>query len=163
MDINKNHIGTDNYFWRQVASRMKAQYSHGSLTEKDFKAIAVYPLLHTTINSIQAEQTATMQFTIMIADQNINYSNDFQGLDQSEVFQEYGYTENANYAFVLQEMYIRLTKEMEYQEQQMFNSLQIQKPYTLTPMVEDLDAILTGFTADVSLDIINPIVTDGWC
>ncbi len=164
MNITKNHIGTGNYYWKQVASRMDAQYSHGGMTEYDFKAITVFPLLHITLTRIDIDtSTARLTYSIMVADQNIHYSNDFQGMTNAELFEEYGYTENANYAFVLQEIYIRLVKQMEYMEQALYNTLQIEKPYSLTPFAEDLDAVLTGYTGEITLIILNPIVTDGWC
>lgn len=84
-------------------------------------------------------------------------------MTNAELFAKYGYTENANYAFVLQEIYIRLVKQMEYMEQALYNTLQIEKPYTLNPFAEDLDAVLTGYTGEITLVILNPIVTDGWC
>ena len=164
MNIEKNHIGTGNYFWKAVADRMGAQYSHGTLTEFDFKAITVFPLLHIAISRIDLnESTAVLTYSIMIADQNMRYSNDFQGMANSTTFEEVGYTEDENYAFVLQEMYVRLIREISYMEQDMYNNLNIQRPYTLTPFIKDTDSVLTGFTADISLNIINPIVTDGWC
>jgi hypothetical protein len=164
MNIQKNHIGTGNYFFRQVAQRMNAQFSHGTLTEFDFKTITVFPLLHISLSRVDVGQSlTTLTYTIMIADQNSRITNDFQGLSLEDVYKEYGYSENFNYAYVLQEMYIRIVKEMTYVEQQMFNNLQINRPFAMTPFMQDLDSVLTGYTIDVSLDVLNPIVTDGWC
>jgi hypothetical protein len=164
MNITKNHIGTGNYFWREVADRIKAQYSHGTMTEFDFKAITVFPLLHIAISRIDiSESTSTLTYSIMIADQNMRYSNDFQGMANATTFSEVGYTEDENYVFVLQELYVRILKEIAYMEKQMYNSLNISRPFTLTPFIKDTDSILTGFTGEISLTILNPIVTDGWC
>jgi hypothetical protein len=164
MDINKNHIGTANYFWKQVAGEIKAQYSHGGLTEFDFKAITVFPLLHISISQIDVtENTANLSYTILVADQNVRYSNDFQGVEPQTTFQQIGYTEDENYAFVLQEIYIRLIKAITKIEKAMFNSVNINRPFTLIPFIKDTDSILTGFTFQISMNIFNPIVTDGWC
>lgn len=79
MNITKNHIGTGNYYWKEVASRMEAQYSHGSMTEYDFKAITVFPLLHITLMRIDVDSsTARLTYSIMVADQNIHYSKIFK-------------------------------------------------------------------------------------
>jgi hypothetical protein len=164
MNIQKNHIGTGNYFFKSVASRLGAQYSHGTLTEFDFKAITVFPLLHIAISRIDMnESTAVITYSIMIADQNIRYSNDFQGMANATTFEQIGYTEDENYAFVLQELYVRIIKELTYMEQEMYNNLNLQRPYTLTPFIKDTDSVLTGFMGDISIVIRNPIVTDGWC
>lgn len=164
MNINKNHIGTGNYFWKEVAARMEAQYSHGTLTEFDFKAITIFPLLHIAIRDIVLDKsTAVLTYSILIADQNMRYSNDFQGMANSTTFAEYGYSEDENYSFILQEIYIRLVREMTYVEQQIYNSLQISRPLTLTPLIKDTDSVITGFMGDISLTILNPITTDGWC
>ena len=164
MDITKNHIGTGNYFWKSVATRMNSQFSHGTLSEFDFKAITVFPLLHIAIRDIQVNgQTALITYSVMIADQNMRYTNDLQGYTNTDLFAQYGYTENVNYSFVLQELYIRIVKEIRYMEEQLYNTLQISRPFTMTPFVQDLDAVLTGFTTDITMEIVNPIVTDGWC
>jgi hypothetical protein len=33
----------------------------------------------------------------------------------------------------------------------------------MNPFGNSFDAVLSGFTLDINLTIINPIVTDGWC
>jgi hypothetical protein len=164
MNINKNHIGTGNYFWKTIAASLNAQYSHGSLTEFDFKSVTVFPLLHITLTRVDVnDSTSVLSYQIFFGDQNIKYSNDYQGQDLTNVNSQIGYTENNNYAFILQELYIRLVRAIKSQEMAMYTNLNINRPFTMNPFAESMDAVLTGFTLDISLTIINPIVTDGWC
>jgi hypothetical protein len=164
MNINKNHIGTGNYFWKAIASSLNSQYSHGSLTEFDFKSVTVFPLLHVTLTRIDVnDSTSVLSYQIFFADQNIQYSNDFQGQNLVDVNSLSGFTENNNYAFILQELYIRLVKAIKAQEMAMYTNLNINRPFAMNPFLESMDAVLTGFTLDISLTIINPIVTDGFC
>jgi|LakMenEpi03Aug12_release.lakeMendotaPanAssembly.Ray.scaffolds.fasta_scaffold22386_2 hypothetical protein len=164
MNINQNHIGTGNYFWKTIAASLDAQYSHGSLTEFDFKSVTVFPLLHITLVRIDVDEAiTTLSYQVMFGDQNISYSTDFQGKNLVDVFASAGYTEDNNYAFIIQELYVRLVKAIRSQEMAMYTNLNVVRPFTMNPFADSFDAVLSGFTLDINLTIINPIVTDGWC
>jgi hypothetical protein len=86
-----------------------------------------------------------------------------QGLDESVLYSEIGYTENNNYAMVLQQLYGDFVIAFKKYEMQYFNSLSIQKPFQLQSYIEQETDVLAGFTATLNIEIVNPIVTDGFC
>jgi hypothetical protein len=162
--MNNNHIGTAFKVFKDIATDEGWNYSHGTLTEFDFKAFTVFPLMHCSIQSVSlTDQIASIQMNIMIADR-VNFLKGENGqLNLITVYNQYGYTENENYAHILQEMYVQMSKGLWKLEQDYFNQIQFQRPIVFNPFVETMDSVLAGYQIQVTIDLINPWVTDGDC
>jgi hypothetical protein len=109
--MNNNHIGTAFELMKDIATEEGWNYSHGTLTELDFKAFLVFPLMHCSIQSVAlTDQVATIQMNVMVADR-VNFlktENEQENLITE--YSEYGYTENQNYGHILQDLYVRFSK-----------------------------------------------------
>jgi hypothetical protein len=162
--MNNNHIGTAFEVMKDIADLEGWNYSHGTLTEFDFKAFLVFPLMHCSIQSVAlTDQVATIQMNIMVADR-VNFlktENEQENLITE--YSQYGYTENQNYANILQDLYVRFSKGLWKTEQDYFNQIQYIRPITFQPFVETLDSVLAGYQITVGIELINPWVTDGDC
>lgn len=162
--MNNNHIGTAFEVMKDIADLEGWNYSHGTLTEFDFKAFLVFPLMHCSIQSVAlTDQVATIQMNVMVADR-VNFlktENEQENLITE--YSQYGYTENQNYANILQDLYVRFSKGLWRTEQDYFNQIQYIRPITFQPFVETLDSVLAGHNISVSIELINPWVTDGDC
>ena len=162
--MNNNHIGTAFELMKDMANQEGWNYSHGTLTELDFKAFLVFPLMHCSIQSVAlVDQVATIQMNIMVADR-VNYlktENEQQNLITE--YSEYGYTENQNYGNILQDLYVRFAKGLWRTEQDYFNQVQYIRPITFQPFIETMDSVLAGYQITLGIEVINPWVTDGDC
>jgi hypothetical protein len=162
--MNNNHIGTAFEVMKDIADLEGWNYSHGTLTEFDFKAFLVFPLMHCSIQSVAlTDQVATIQMNIMVADR-VNFlktENEQENLITE--YSQYGYTENQNYANILQDLYVRFSKGLWRTEQDYYNQIQYIRPITFQPFVETLDSVLAGYQITVGIELINPWVTDGDC
>ena len=162
--MNNNHIGTAFEVMKDIADLEGWNYSHGTLTEFDFKAFLVFPLMHCSIQSVAlTDQVATIQMNIMVADR-VNFlktENEQENLITE--YSQYGYTENQNYANILQDLYVRFSKGLWRTEQDYFNQIQYIRPITFQPFVETLDSVLAGYQITLGIEVINPWVTDGDC
>ena len=162
--MNNNHIGTAFEVMKDIADLEGWNYSHGTLTEFDFKAFLVFPLMHCSIQSVAlTDQVATIQMNIMVADR-VNFlktENEQENLITE--YSQYGYSENQNYANILQDLYVRFSKGLWRTEQDYFNQIQYIRPITFQPFVETLDSVLAGYQITVGIELINPWVTDGDC
>ena len=162
--MNNNHIGTAFELMKDIANQEGWNYSHGTLTELDFKAFLVFPLMHCSIQSVAlTDQVATIQMNIMLTDR-VNYlktENEQQNLITE--YSEYGYTENQNYGNILQDLYVRLSKGLWRTEQDYFNQVQYIRPITMQPFIETMDSVLAGYQITLGIELINPWVTDGDC
>jgi len=162
--MNNNHIGTAFEVMKDIANLEGWNYSHGTLTEFDFKAFLVFPLMHCSIQSVAlTDQVATIQMNIMVADR-VNFlktENEQENLITE--YSQYGYTENQNYANILQDLYVRFSKGLWRTEQDYYNQIQYIRPITFQPFVETLDSVLAGYQITVGIELINPWVTDGDC
>ena len=162
--MNNNHIGTAFEVMKDIADLEGWNYSHGTLTEFDFKAFLVFPLMHCSIQSVAlTDQVATIQMNIMVPDR-VNFlktENEQENLITE--YSQYGYTENQNYANILQDLYVRFSKGLWKTEQDYFNQIQYIRPITFQPFVETLDSVLAGYQITVGIELINPWVTDGDC
>ena len=164
MEVNKNHIGTAFYLVKTIATNLGYEYSHGNLSDFDFKQFSVFPLCHNTIQSVSVQDsTSIVSLSITIADRVIFTKTENQGDDLAVLFSQYGYTENSNYAQILQSMYVDFITELRKQEQLLYNNLNYARPISMTPFVETLNSVLAGFTLTLDLTITNPLVTDGFC
>ena len=116
--MNNNHIGTAFEVMKDIADLEGWNYSHGTLTEFDFKAFLVFPLMHCSIQSVAlTDQVATIQMNVMVADR-VNFlktENEQENLITE--YSQYGYTENQNYANILQDLYVRFSKGLWRTEQ----------------------------------------------
>ena len=123
--MNNNHVGTAFEVMKDIAELEGWNYSHGTLTEFDFKAFLVFPLMHCSIQSVSlTDQVATIQMNVMVADR-VNFlktENEQENLITE--YQKYGYTENQNYANILQDLYVRFSKGLWRTEQTYFNQIQ---------------------------------------
>lgn len=162
--MNNNHIGTAFEVMKDIADLEGWNYSHGTLTEFDFKAFLVFPLMHCSIQSVAlTDQVATIQMNIMVADR-VNFlktENEQENLITE--YSQYGYTENQNYANILQDLYVRFSKGLWRTEQDYYNQIQYIRPITFQPFMETLDSVLAGYQITVGIELINPWVTDGDC
>ena len=162
--MNNNHIGTAFEVMKDIADLEGWNYSHGTLTEFDFKAFLVFPLMHCSIQSVAlTDQVATIQMNIMVADR-VNFlktENEQENLITE--YSQYGYTENQNYANILQDLYVRFSKGLWRTEQDYYNQIQYIRPITFQPFVETLDSVLAGYQITVGIELISPWVTDGDC
>jgi hypothetical protein len=162
--MNNNHIGTAFEVMKDIADLEGWNYSHGTLTEFDFKAFLVFPLMHCSIQSVAlTDQVATIQMNIMVADR-VNFlktENEQENLITE--YSQYGYTENQNSANILQDLYVRFSKGLWRTEQDYFNQIQYIRPITFQPFMETLDSVLAGYQITVGIELINPWVTDGDC
>jgi hypothetical protein len=162
--MNNNHIGTAFEVMKDIADLEGWNYSHGTLTEFDFKAFLVFPLMHCSIQSVAlTDQVATIQMNVMVADR-VNFlktENEQENLITE--YSQYGYTENQNYANILQDLYVRFSKGLWRTEQDYYNQIQYIRPITFQPFVETLDSVLAGYQITVGIELINPWVTDGDC
>ena len=162
--MNNNHVGTAFEVMKDIADLEGWNYSHGTLTEFDFKGFLVFPLMHCSIQQIAlTDQVATIQMNVMIADR-VNFlktENEQENLITE--YQKYGYTENQNYANILQDLYVRFSKGLWRTEQDYYNQIQYIRPINFQPFVETLDSVLAGYQITVGIKLINPWVTDGDC
>ena len=162
--MNNNHIGTAFEVMKDIADLEGWNYSHGTLTEFDFKAFLVFPLMHCSIQSVAlTDQVATIQMNIMVADRMNFLKTENEQENLITEYSQYGYTENQNYANILQDLYVRFSKGLWKTEQDYFNQIQYIRPITFQPFVETLDSVLAGYQITVGIELINPWVTDGDC
>lgn len=162
--MNNNHIGTAFEVMKDIADLEGWNYSHGTLTEFDFKAFLVFPLMHCSIQQVNlTDQVATIQMNVMVADR-VNFlktENEQENLITE--YSKYGYTENQNYANILQDLYVRFSKGLWRTEQDYFNQIQWIRPINFIPFVETMDSVLAGYQIQIGITLINPWVTDGDC
>jgi len=120
--------------------------------------------MHCSIQSVSlTDQVATIQMNIMVADR-VNFlktENEQENLITE--YQKYGYTENQNYANILQDLYVRFSKGLWRTEQTYYNQIQYIRPIVFQPFIETLDSVLAGYQITVGIELINPWVTDGDC
>lgn len=164
MQKDKNHIGTVLAFCKDVANEMGARYSHGNITESNMRSMLVYPYMHTNIGQVTLNEVmASVQVNIMIADRVNVITTENQSLNQEVLYNEVGYTENNNYAMVLQQLYVDFAIATKKYEMLYFDALDILWPIQFTAFEETYDDVIAGYTISLTIDVANPIVTDGYC
>jgi hypothetical protein len=120
--------------------------------------------MHCSIQSVSlTDQIASIQMNIMIADRVNFLKGENEQKNLITVYDKYGYTENQNYAHILQEMYVQMSKGLWKLEQDNYSQIQFQRPIVFNPFVETMDSVLAGYQISVTIDLINPWVTDGDC
>lgn len=162
--MNNNHIGTAFQIFKEIADELGWNYSHGTLDEHSLKAITVYPLLHVTMqNASLTDVTEQFNFNILIADITNYLKGENEQQDLVDTYEEYGYTENQNYAHILQNLYVAFSRLLYAKEKEYFSQVQWIRPIAFTPFTEGGQDVLTGYNVSITIELQNPWVTDGTC
>lgn len=162
--MNNNHIGTAFQIFKEIADELEWNYSHGTMDEHSLKAITVYPLLHVTMQSASlTDVTEQFQFNILIADITNYLKGENEQQDLVDVYSEIGYTENQNYAHILQNLYVAFCRKVYAKEKEYFSQIQWIRPIAFTPFTEGGQDVLTGYNVTITMELQNPWVTDGTC
>jgi hypothetical protein len=159
--MSKNNIGGIFAIMKEIADELGWNYSHGNLSEVGFRAVQVYPLQHVTIQSITiAEQISTVTLNIVIAD-IVNYlKGENEQLNQVNLYSQIGYTENSNYAHILNELYVRFSLKLREKMLQYNEDWRVTLPITATPFIEADKDVLAGHTISIVAEIKSPFVID---
>jgi hypothetical protein len=162
--MNNNHIGTAFQIFKEIADELGWNYSHGTLDEHSLKAITVYPLLHVTMQTASlTDVTEQFNFNILIADITNYLKGENEQQDLVDVYSEIGYTENQNYAHILQNLYVEFSRLVYAKEKEYFSQIQWIRPIAFTPFTEGGQDVLTGYNVSITIELQNPWVTDGTC
>lgn len=162
--MNNNHIGTAFQIFKEIADELGWNYSHGTLDEHSLKAITVYPLLHVTMQTASlTDVTEQFNFNILIADITNYLKGENEQQDLVDTYEEYGYTENQNYAHILQNLYVAFSRLLYAKEKEYFSQVQWIRPIAFTPFTEGGQDVLTGYNVSITIELQNPWVTDGTC
>lgn len=162
--MNNNHIGTAFQIFKEIADELEWNYSHGTLDEHSLKAITVYPLLHVTMQTASlTDVTEQFSFNVLIADITNYLKGENEQQDLVDVYSEIGYTENQNYAHILQNLYVAFAQKLYAKEKEYFSQVQWIRPISFTPFTEGGQDVLTGYNVSITIELQNPWVTDGTC
>jgi hypothetical protein len=162
--MNNNHIGTAFQIFKEIADELGWNYSHGTLDEHSLKAITVYPLLHVTMQTASlTDVTEQFNFNILIADITNYLKGENEQQDLVDVYSDIGYTENQNYAHILQNLYVEFSRLVYAKEKEYFSQIQWIRPIAFTPFTEGGQDVLTGYNVSITIELQNPWVTDGTC
>lgn len=162
--MNNNHIGTAFQIFKEIADELGWNYSHGTLDEHSLKAITVYPLLHVTMQTASlTDVTEQFNFNILIADITNYLKGENEQQDLVDVYSEIGYTENQNYAHILQNLYVEFSRLVYAKEKEYYSQIQWIRPIAFTPFTEGGQDVLTGYNVSITIELQNPWVTDGTC
>ena len=157
----RNNIGTIFEIVKEISDELGWNYSHGNLTEAGLKSITVYPLVHLSLQQVQLDDyVSQVQFNCIIADQ-VNYlKTENESLDLVDVYAVQGFTENQNYAHILQDLYVKFALKLREKEMQYNSDISIVKPTTFTPFIEADKDVLAGYNIALNVNITSPSVTD---
>ncbi len=162
--MNNNHVGTAFQIFREIADELGWNYSHGTLDEHSLKAVTVYPLLHVTMqNASLTDVTEQFTFNILIADITNYLKGENEQQDLVDTYELIGYTENQNYAHILQNLYVEFSRMIYAKEKEYYSQIQFNRPIAFVPFTEGGGDVLTGYNVSISFNQINPWVTDGTC
>lgn len=157
----RNNIGTIFEIVKEISDELGWNYSHGNLTEAGLKSITVYPLVHLSLQQVQLDDyVSQVQFNCIIADQ-VNYlKTENESMDLVDVYAVQGFTENQNYAHILQDLYVKFALKLREKEMQYNSDISIVKPTTFTPFIEADKDVLAGYNIALNVNITSPSVTD---
>lgn len=162
--MESNHLGQAFEFLKLIAEDCGFNYSHGNLTESPQKNAIVYPLLHANVSSISvSDRTASVSMNVGIMDRVSFLKTEDQALNPEIVYSKIGYTENQNYAHVLQDLYVKFLIALDRVKYQNYAIIQPMMPINFTPFIETENEIVAGHSIMLTLVIDNPFVTDGRC
>lgn len=146
---------------KEISEELGWNYSHGNLSEHGLKSVTVYPLTHTALQSVSLDdQISTVQLSITIADIVNFIKTENEQLDLVDVYSVQGYTENENYANILQDLYMKFSLKLREKEMQYNDIIYLQKPIAFTPFIQADKDVLSGFNITLNVDLISPSVTD---
>jgi hypothetical protein len=159
--MSKNNIGGVFAILKEIADELNWNYSHGNLSEVGFRAVQVYPLQHVTIQSISvAEQISTYTLNVVIADIVNFLKGENEQLDQVDLYSQIGYTENSNYAHILNDLYVRFNLKIKEKQQQYNEDINFTYPISFTPFIEADKDVLAGHTISMVIEAKSPSVID---
>lgn len=162
--MTSNHIGQSFQFIKNIADECGWNYSHGTLTERPFKNAVIFPLVHCNIGNVSvSDSTATIQMNVAIMDRVSFLKTEDRGLNEETLYDKIGYTENQNYAHILQELYVKFLVGLYRQKITNYNEIQIVNPISFTPFIETDESVVAGHQVTLNMTIFNPFVTDGRC
>jgi hypothetical protein len=151
-------------YLKDVAEACEWNYSHGNMTERPFKNSVVYPLLHANIQNVSVYQSyASITVNVAIIDRVNFLKTEDAGLNKTTLYGEYGYTENQNYAHVLQELYVRFLVKLYTINVQNYNEITYNYPLSGSPFVEEAEDVVAGWSFTLTLSVHSPFATDGRC
>jgi hypothetical protein len=159
--MSKDNLGGIFAILKEIADELGWNYSHGNMTEMSFKAVNVYPLQHCTIQSITVqEQIATYSINIIIADLVNFLKTENEQLNLVTLYSELGYTENSNYAHVLQDLYVKFNLKLREKRLQFAEDVNLVYPVTFNPFIEADSDVLAGYTITLTIEGKAPSVID---
>ena len=159
--MSKDNLGGIFAILKEIADELGWNYSHGNMTEMSLKAVNVYPLQHCTIQSITVqEQIATYSINIIIADLVNFLKTENEQLNLVTLYSELGYTENSNYAHVLQDLYVKLNLKLREKRLQFAEDVNLVYPVTFNPFIEADSDVLAGYTITLTIEGKSPSVID---
>ncbi len=151
-------------YLKEVAESCGWNFSHGNLTERPFKKSVVYPLMHANVQNVAAYQSyANITLNVAIIDRVNFLKTENDGLSLTTLYGEYGYTENQNYAHILQELYARFLVKLYTLNVAEYDIITYNYPLTGSPFVEESEDVVAGWSFTLTLSVHSPFVTDGRC
>ncbi len=159
--MSKHGIGGVFAVLKEIATELGWNYSHGNLTEVALKAVQVYPLQHCSISTIAVQdQISTVTVNVMVAD----IVNFLKGENEQDnlvnLYSELGYTENSNYAHILENLYMEFSLKLREKDLAYNEDIRLVRPISMNPFIEADADVLAGFTVDLQFEIRSPWVTD---
>jgi hypothetical protein len=159
--MSKDNLGGIFAILKEIADELGWNYSHGNMTEMSLKAVNVYPLQHCTIQSITVqEQIATYSINIIIADLVNFIKTENEQLNLVTLYSELGYTENSNYAHVLQDLYVKFNLKLREKRMQFAEDVNLVYPVAFNPFIEADSDVLAGYTITLTIEGKSPSVID---
>ena len=159
--MSKDNLGGIFAILKEIADELGWNYSHGNMTEMSLKAVNVYPLQHCTIQSITVqEQIATYSINIIIADLVNFLKTENEQLNLVTLYSELGYTENSNYAHVLQDLYVKFNLKLREKRLQFAEDVNLVYPVTFNPFIEADSDVFAGYTITLTIEGKSPSVID---
>jgi len=81
-------------------------------------------------------------------------------MDLVTLYSEIGYTENSNYAHILNQLYVKFTLKLREKILQYNEDWNVTLPVTMTPFIEADKDVLAGHTISMVCEIRSPWVID---
>jgi hypothetical protein len=76
------------------------------------------------------------------------------------LYSELGYTENSNYAHVLQDLYVKFNLKLREKRMQFAEDVNLVYPVTFNPFIEADSDVLAGYTITLTIEGKSPSVID---
>lgn len=164
MSIQENHIGTAYWFLKTVAENIGANYAHGEFSDEVVLAQKIYPFMHIApVSVIVSERTTQVTFNIALRDQMTLNTTENEGLSLATIYAQSGYTNDENYAQILQSLYVDFVREIAALEMDHFNNVNVQRPFSMLPVIDSGSDVIAGYDITVTLTIRGVLTIDGRC